>query len=569
MALSVEFRKSAAHSFSSRSTAINWSFGIIEFLGLISFGVNFFDKSIWGAVAITIIIIRSGASLGYYIAVQMEDYSLRDNYKLLINTTYFVSILMFLVFSHNSLISYSDSKKHNSPEIAMAKSQLGAAQSQLKEVHASHSYSPDELANSQSERANLESQMTSISQQYDAQIAALKASMESQHSKAVQLAQNQLNAFWERKDSTGIKVRQILTDDCTALSFQGSPMTTAAKRLCPQLQAMQKMVEQSIPDSPEIANLRVEKQSKLNSLEVKRVRAAEIAQKQAKILTAEQSVRIAEQAFFDAQSKLNQGIIYYPFVTSISQITGIAENSIFWFIGFIFAAAIFGAIILFSGTTVKLNSDGGENQEREVKKDEGILSKLKRFAHDWINEKVARKMSTNKPEDVKDTATDTENGNSIPIKQKPVQSPVQTEQSIPFNAVPAMSFAPTYDAEQRLLEILRTQDVPSTYTVQNDSQRKSVTVQQPKDGTEYGVRTNDVYTKNAQNFDEQYGRVLVCIKNGVLTNVSHPTLRSHGYKNPMIHLIREKLVRDGIAIMRGKNRCVLVARGKNKESNDE
>jgi hypothetical protein len=564
MALSAEFRKSAAHSFSSRSTAINWSFGIIEFLGLISFGVNFFDKSIWGAVALTIIIVRSGAAAGYYIAVQMDDYSLRDTYRLLINTTYFISILMFLVFAHNSLISYSESKKHDSPEIAMAKSQLVAAQSQLKEVQASHSYSPDELSNSQSERANLESQMTSISQQYDAQIAALKSSMESQHAQTVQSARNQLNAFWERKDVTGIKVRQILTDDCTALSFQGSPMTTAAKRLCPQLKALKSMVDQSIPDSPEIANLRVEKQSKLNALESKRVRSAEIAQKQARILTAEQAVRTAEQAFFDAQSRLNQGVVYYPFITSLSQVTGINENPIFLFIAFIFAGVIFGAIILFSGTTVKLNSEG-ENQERVESNEESVFTKLKKLAYTWLNEKV-RKMSTNttnKPEDVKDAATDTENGNSIPIKQKPVQPPVQTEQSIPFNAVPSMSFAPMYDANKRLIEILHTQDVPCTYSIHPDLQEKVNVVQQLNTDTEYGVRTNDVYTKNAQNFDSQYGRVLVCIKSGVITNLSYPTLRSHGYTNTVIKRIREKLVRDGIAVVNSKKECELVVgRGK-------
>jgi hypothetical protein len=562
MALSAEFRKSAAHSFSSRSTAINWSFGIIEFLGLISFGVNFFDKSIWGAVALTIIIVRSGAAAGYYIAVQMDDYSLRDTYRLLINTTYFISILMFLVFAHNSLISYSESKKHDSPEIAMAKSQLVAAQSQLKEIQASHSYSPEELANSQNERANLESQMTDIAKQYDSQIAALKASMESQHAQSVQSAKNQLNAFWERKDTTGIKVKQILTDDCTPLSFQGSPMITAAKRLCPQLKALKGMVDQSIPDSPEIANLRVERQSKLNSLESKRVRSAEIAQKQARILTAEQAVRTAEQAFFDAQSRLNQGVVYYPFITSLSQVTGINENPIFLFIAFIFAGVIFGAIILFSGTTVKLNSEGENHQERVESNEESVFTKLKNLAYTWINEKVTRKMSTNTPEDVKDTATDTEDGNSIPIKQKPVQSTVQTNQGIPLDAVPTMAFVPMYDANQRLIEILHTQDVPCTYNIHTDSQEKVNAVQQLNTDTEYGVRTNDVYTKNAQNFDEQYGRVLVCIKSGVLTSVSHPTLRSHGYTNTMINLIREKLVRDGIAIKHGKNRCVLVGRGK-------
>jgi hypothetical protein len=172
-------------------------------------------------------------------------------------------------------------------------------------------------------------------------------------------------------------------------------------------------------------------------------------------------------------------------------------------------------------------------------------------------------MSTNKPEDVKDTATDTEDGNSIPIKQKPVQSPVQTNQGIPLDAVPTMAFVPMYDANQRLIEILHTQDVPCTYNIHTDSQEKVNVTQQLNADTEYGVRTNDVYTKNVQNFDEQYGRVLVCIKSGVITNLSYPTLRSHGYTNTVIKRIREKLIRDGLAVVDSKKECKLVVgRGK-------
>jgi hypothetical protein len=102
-----------------------------------------------------------------------------------------------------------------------------------------------------------------------------------------------------------------------------------------------------------------------------------------------------------------------------------------------------------------------------------------------------------------------------------------------------------------------------TYDVYPDLQEKVNVVQQLNTDTEYGVRTNDVYTKNAQNFEEQYGRVLVCIMSGVITKLSYPTLRSHGYTNTVIKRIREKLVRDGIAVVNSKKECELVVgRGK-------
>jgi hypothetical protein len=225
---------------------------------------------------------------------------------------------------------------------------------------------------------------------------------------------------------------------------------------------------------------------------------------------------------------------------------------------------------------VKLNSDDENDSHEQSQCKEGILAKVKRAASEWLDDnfftkKIKVDESTQdvvgvpikpKSEQQDVPSKPTEQPNSIPIKQKPVQPPVQTNQGIPLDAVPTMAFTPMYDANKRLIEILHTQDVPCTYDVHPDLQEKVNVLQQLNTDAEYGVRTNDVHTKNAQNFEEQYGRVLVCIKNGVLTNVSHPTLRSHGYKNPMIHLIREKLVRDGIAVMRGKNRCVLVARGK-------
>lgn len=566
MALTVEFRKDASHYLGSRASLINWSFGLIEFIGLISFGVNTFDKVIWGMIAISILLIRAGAAVGYYVANEMGDYDLRDMYRLLINATYLVSIFMFMVFTYDSLISFSDSQKHGSPQIALMKSQLDDAKSKLSEVQSSHSYSPDELSRAQNEIANLESQMTSITQQFDAQIATIKASMESQHIQAIQTAQKKLDAFWSRKDTSGIKVSEIMTADCTPLSFHGSPMTSAAKRLCPQLQALQKMIEQSIPDSPEITKLRVDKQTQLSALEVKRVRYTEIAQVQARVLTAEQAVRTAEQAFFEVQSNVTRGIIYYPFIVSLSRTTGLKEDAIFLGIFCFLGVIIFGAIILFSGTKVKLNSDDENHSHEQSQCKEGILAKVKRAASEWLDDNFFTKKI--KVDDTQDVA-------GVPIKQKPVQpdvpskpteqpavqpKPVQQTQDNDFalNAVPAMSFVPTYDAGQRLLEIMRTQDVQNTYDVHNDLQGKVDLVQQLREG----VCTENVHTKYVQNFEKEYGKVLVRIKKGVLKSVSFATLRNHGYTNTMIKRIREKLIRDGIAIMNVRNECELVKRSK-------
>jgi len=571
MALTVEFRKDASHYLGSRASLINLSFGLIEFIGLTSFGVTFFDKVIWGMIAISIPLIRAGAAVGYYIMNEIGDYNLRDLFRLLINATYIISIFMFMVFTYDSLISFSDSQKHGSPQIALMKSQLDDAKSKLSEVQSSHSYSPDELSRAQNEVANLEAQMTSITQQYDAQIATIKASMESQHIQAIQTAQKKLDSFWSRKDTTGIKVSEIMTADCTPLSFHGNPMTTAAKRLCPQLQALQKMIEQSIPDSPEITKLRVDKQTQLSALEVKRVRYTEIAQVQARVLTAEQSVRTAEQAFFEVQSNVTRGIIYYPFIVSLSRTTGLKEDAIFLGIFCFLGVIIFGAIILFSGTKVKLNSDDENHSHEQSQCKEGILAKVKRAASEWLDDNFfTKKIKIDEPtQDVAGVQikqkSEQQDVPSKPTEQTAVQpKPVQQTQDNDFalNAVPAMSFMPTYDAGQRLLEIIRTQGVQSTYDVHNDLQGKIELVQQLREG----VCTENVHTKYTQNFDKVYGQVLVCIQNGVIKNLSFNTLRKHGYKGTMIKLIREKSVRDGIAVWNARNECELVVKKRSKTS---
>lgn len=147
----------------------------------------------------------------------------------------------------------------------------------------------------------------------EAEISKLQLAFEASNRAAISAHKTAVSQFWSRTDSTGIKVEQIMTEDCTPKNSPhgGGSMKSAATRLCSEWELIK-------AKSPVI---QANSDPRIQELGQKLREISNFADAAIKIQNATSEVATAEKTLISTKEKLDSQDLYPPLFMELPKLT--------------------------------------------------------------------------------------------------------------------------------------------------------------------------------------------------------------------------------------------------------
>lgn len=285
--------------------------GIAEAYGWYSFGFNPYMALGFAVWAILIVIMRPKLAAIEVLAIRHRNNQLANSANLLVGLSVVITFVSLFVVYTDAMEHYRKQRISETAAIRIAQASLSKLRDEQKMVLANNQYDNYQLFEAVEKNRTLQQQLSTAQQQAQAKF-----------DNQTKLAQQKLDAFWQKNHRNGLSYSQIITLDGNPKIYRNGTLRSAANDIRPELNT----IVQSFPLEPSQDQLVQSIKNQIRQLEPLLILGKRLDGLQQSIHEAEQ--RLAQQQLdTEVGSEIET---YPPAFHQLSKLTGglVSANSV-------------------------------------------------------------------------------------------------------------------------------------------------------------------------------------------------------------------------------------------------